>query len=111
MIGVGSLMGVLSAGFARLIAVESLKWLAMKALLITFITLILPVILYNIFQMICLEMVTYCLDKINAEGFTALTVQLTGIAGWIAIQLDLALSISIILSAVALKFIVSMIWK
>jgi len=106
------IIGVIAAlaGVAgKLLATESIKFIATRALLYTLFTLVLPVILYNVFAKILQETLTYAMNQAGSASFEGSVVHLTGIAAWIADNIYLSQAMSIFLSAVALRFVLSMI--
>jgi len=106
---IGGLISIISAGIARLLTIETLKFIATKALIIGAMTLILPVVLYNVFTTLLQEMIDIASTQIGGAGLSSAVVNLTGLAGWIAIQINLASCLSIFLSAVALKWVLGFI--
>lgn len=106
---VGGVIAIISGAVARILAIETLKFIATRALIIGAFTLILPVVLYNVFTTIMQETMNLVSTEIQTSGVTGAMVQLTGMAGWIGTQINLAGCFSIFLSAVALRFTLSFI--
>jgi hypothetical protein len=106
---IAALGGVIAGALGRILAVESLKWIATRALVIGSMTLILPVVLYNVFTGIMEEILTIVTNEIQGGGVSSVMIQITGLAGWIGTQINIAGMLSIFLSAVALRFVLAMI--
>jgi hypothetical protein len=85
---VGGLIAWLGGAIAQKFAVETLKWLAWKALLLGLLTIVLPIVLMNVFDMILEKVMAAANAKIaevTAQGLPApISVQLTGLGGWFA---------------------------
>jgi hypothetical protein len=103
------IVALIGGGLAKLLTVETLKFVAFRALIIGSLTLVLPVVLYNVFTRILQETMDICSANIASGGITGGMVELTGMAGWIAQQINLSGCFSIFLSAVALRFTLSFI--
>lgn len=104
-----ALIGVIISFLGRLFTVQALKWIAMKALIGGFCTLVLPAVLYNVFGRFFQHMAEKGisvagsgLGGVVSGGDTIL--ELTGFAGWIAMQIGLASCLSIFISALALRY-------
>ena len=108
MVGV---VGVGLALIAKVVSIETLKFIAFRAMLLTAFTIILPAVLYKVIGSLFMEMTTYAFDQINSGGLPTLSLQLTGFGGWIAQQINLQASISVVLSAVSLRFVLNLIGK
>ena len=106
-LGAAVLLGPILGAFAKLLSTETLKFVATRAMLYSLFTLVLPVILYNVFSMILSETLTYAVSKAGSANFQGSVVQLTGMAAWIADRIDLAQCVSIFLSACGLRFVLS----
>lgn len=93
----------------RLITDIGLKFVANKALIYTFLTVTFPIVIKNMlcWLMDCLNSVIQAtLPDGDIESFTA---SLTGLAGWLGEQLLLPTCISILLSAIAIRFVLNFI--
>jgi len=89
---------------ARFFGLQAIKFLAIKALVISFCSVILPIIIMQVIMKLQTLFIGYITSKINEGGIPSVTLQLTGLTGWMANELQIPLCISIILSAVALHF-------
>ena len=97
----------LTGGAVVNIMIAVARWVATKALVYLLIFTVIPVVFYNILQDFVFDAIQWGLNYIGASGFAAdgLVVQLSGIAGYIAVNLGLPSMFSMIMSAVAIKFV------
>lgn len=77
---------------------------ALKGLLITLLYVGLPIVLYNVYNRIAAGIIDKALSYMTGVDTSAVVVQLSGIAGWIASTMQLSDSLSIILTAVSVRF-------
>jgi len=108
---VGGLIAVVGAGIAKALAIETIKMVAIQAILYTLFTLILPVVLYNVFTRIMQEMMELASDEVAAGGMEAVVLQLTGMGGWLAENLQMPAAMALIMSAVGLSFVLKMLGR
>ena len=108
---VAGVISVLGAGFAKTLSIESVKFIATRAMLYTLFTLILPVILYNVFTRILQEMMDLASSEIQATGLQATVIQLTGMGGWIGEHLRIPECFALVMSAVGLAFTLRMLGR
>jgi len=98
------------AALVSLVTVEALKFTAAKAFWMFMICIVFPLLIYNVAVTFVTNMmdVGYRLasDYSNPDS---LTLNITGMAGWIAQQIYLPQCISTYLSAVGARFIMSFI--
>ena len=103
------LIAVLGGLAARTLSVGVLKFVATRALLYGLFTLVLPVVIYNVLIRIYREVMEYIGSQVGAVGTEGYLIQLTGMAGWIAEQINLIPAFSLFLSAISLRFVLDMI--
>jgi len=104
-----ALLSLIGGVFAKFLTIDMAKFLATRALLLSLFTLVLPVVLYNVFTMILEEILNYSSSLVSSSGFSSTIFELTGFAGWIATQINLSASLSIFFSAVAFRYVLSLI--
>jgi len=104
-------IATVAAGFVKTLTTEGIKWLAQRAFFLTLTTLILPVVLYNVFCRIVQEILQYAASAVNAGGVSATVFQVTGLAGWIAATANLPATLTIIMTAVAVRWKLNLIGK
>ncbi len=105
----GALLALLGGIFAKFLTIDMAKFLAMRALLLSLFTLVLPVVLYKLFVEVLDEIMQYSSDAVSGAGMSSTIMDLTGFAGWIAAQMNLSASLAIFFSALALRYTLSMI--
>jgi len=98
------IVAIIGAGIGKLLSVGVAKLVIQKAILYGLMTTVLPVILYKLFQKIYGGIFDYLTSYMQGAGFSSATVQITGMAGWIGNQINLSAALSIIMSAVALRW-------
>lgn len=97
------MLALLSALFAQLFGTSVLYFVAMKAVMVTLIMIVLPIILKNFFTWIVAGSLS--LVSASALGDASPTiVGLTGLAGYFGTNLGLPACFAVILSAVATRF-------
>ena len=102
-------LGVVGGLIAKTLSVETVKFIATRALLYGLFTLVLPVVIYNVLTRIMSEMMDYVASQSGSVSTDGYMIQLTGMAGWIANELSLVTCFSMVLSAYALRFVISII--
>ena len=99
----------LAAIFNRTVFNWMLFFVAGKLLLKTLFIVVLPIILVNFFDKILLTFFNFINSHFSAVDIPPMIVQLSGIAAYLANAMQLPLCASIILSAVATRFIMDMV--
>jgi len=106
-IGAGILVGSILGGIAKLLSVDTLKFVATRIMLYSLFTLVLPVVLYNVFSLIVNETLSYISSNLGSEGIEGTIIELTGVGAYLGNHLQLEAALALILSAVALRFTLS----
>ncbi len=106
-----AIIAVIGGMIAKLFGASVLKFLAIKALLLTITTLILPVILFNVFVKIQETIMNYALSQVSGSGVTSSTIQIAGVGAWVGQEIQLPLCMSMIMTAVATRFVLNMLGK
>jgi len=104
--------GILSAiagFFARVFTVETLKFLAWRAFILFIVFVALPVVLYNVGVDLIFALIAQAMEYTGSLGFNELTIQITGIAGYIAQKINLAQCFAVYMSAIATRFVMGFI--
>jgi hypothetical protein len=96
----GSIGGVV----AKTLSVETIKFLAMRALIMFTVFVALPVVMYNVGVDLIFSLIEAGMDYAGTLDADSLTIQLTGMAGWIAEQIRLPECMSIYMTAISTKF-------
>lgn len=98
----------LGSMLAKYISVEVLRFVAMRALLLSLVVVILPIVietfLTNMFES-SMSLMSSTVSGTNLSGI----VPLTGVFGWVGQMLKLPEALSVVLSAVSLRFALNMI--
>lgn len=101
----GSLIAVIVSMFTRQAIIETLKFLAYKAMLLSAMIFVLPYVLYFVYVNIVKEVLTVVIDNLVGASGADLYLQFTGIGGTLFDWLCLGQSITIILSAVCTRLL------
>ena len=106
-----AIVAAILAVIARIISSGTIQYIAYRALILTALTIILPSVLYKVFGTILTEMTSYASTQVSGGGLPSITLQITGMGGWIGQQINLSASLSVILSAVSLRFVLNLLGK
>ncbi len=106
-----AIVAVIGGLIAKLFGASVLKFLATKALLLTITTLILPVVLFNKLVKVQETIMNYALSQVSGSGVTSASIQIAGVGAWIGQEIQLPLCMSMIMSAVATRFVLNMLGK
>lgn len=101
---IAAVIGIIGSGVGKLLSVEFAKLVIQKALLYSLFVTVLPVVLYKLFQKIYGGIFDWAINYMSSAGISSSTIEITGMAGWIGIQLNLSSALAIIMSAVALRW-------
>lgn len=102
------MLGVIAGFFGSLLSSSVVRWIATKVLLTTLFLTVLPAVLKSVLHYVA----SVAFDKINAVlPSGSFVVQLTGLGAYFANHLRLPEFVSILLSALALKFTLDVIKK
>jgi hypothetical protein len=93
--------------FAQLFATSAAWFVGLKVLLVTLIMVVLPILLTNFFASIVSGVLTLAGEQFT--GASSVVAELTGVAGYIATQLELPAAFAVIFSAFAAKFALKLI--
>jgi hypothetical protein len=93
--------------FAQLFATSAAWFVALKLLLVTLIMVVLPILLTNFFASIVSGILTLAGEQFT--GASSVVAELTGVAAYIATQLELPAAFAVIFSAFAAKFALKLI--
>lgn len=98
------LLGVIASFFASAFSRWVLGFLAVKVLLISLVVVVLPIVLNNVIY----KLLSISLDFINANSSSlvepSMMLQVSGMLGYLVVNLSIPQCISILLSAVAVRF-------
>lgn len=103
-----ALIAWLGSAIASLLESGVLRFLATKVVLQTLFMVVLPIVLYNLFCAIIDEYMSFVTTHISYDS-SSVVVHLTGLAGFLADRLGLVNAVSILMSAVAIRFTFRMI--
>ena len=99
-----TILGWFSSLAGRFLSDTALKFIAYKTLLVTLLTVTLPVIAKNFMTWLFQELVNAANANMNTEGLNVTVLHLSGIAGYLASQLMLADCLSILITAIVIRF-------
>ena len=106
---VGGILAFLSGWFARFVGASLLRFVALKVVLVTLCTTILPIVLYNVISFISSEMMDLVQYLTQGSSIQPFILQLTGFAGWLGGCLKLPLAFTAVMSGAILKFVMCLI--
>jgi len=96
--------------FLRFVTDQAVAWTAVKGMIYFALTMILPVVLYNVAMTLLSEYLTWVAGKMSGmdtSGLSLSVIQLSGMGAWLAIQLRLPESFALVLSAVKIRLILN----
>jgi len=93
-----------SSLFGRVFTDHGLLFTAKKVIYYTFLTITLPIVIKNLITWLFLQVSSLAMNVVDVNSFSSVLVGLTGISAWLATKLMLKDCISIILSAVIIRF-------
>ena len=100
-------MGILAAigaWVAEFFASSVARFLAFKLLLTTLFIIVLPIVLNNFLHSLVSMAISHINTALTSSGVQSTVLHLTGLAGYIAMHLQLTSVVSVLLTAVALRF-------
>jgi hypothetical protein len=101
----GAIVAVIGGLFARFLAVDALKFIAYRLMIVTALTLVLPVVLYNVFTELLQHLITYSNNAVSAGSFSGAVFDFVGLGAWVAIHIKLSQCFSVFLSALSLRWV------
>jgi len=100
-------MGILAAigaWVAEFLSSSVARFLAMKLLLTTLFIVVLPIVLNNFLYFVVHLAISHINSAFSSSGVHSYVLHLAGLAGYIAMHLQLTSLVSVLLTAVALRF-------
>jgi|APHig6443717497_1056834.scaffolds.fasta_scaffold682224_1 hypothetical protein len=86
-----------------------LKFLAYKVLVYTLLTVTFPIVIKNLLVWLMEQVNSIIQSSLPSGDIASFSASLTGLAGWLGDQLMLPTCISIVLSAIAIRFVLNFI--
>lgn len=86
-----------------------LRFIATKALVYTLLVVTFPIVIKNLLCWLVDTLNQIVQSSIDPGSVTSFTHQLTGLAGWLGEQLLLPTCVSVLLSAIAIRFVLNFI--
>lgn len=106
---IDSLLAYVGSIFSKFFSDVMLKFVAFKALAVTFITVTLPIVLKNMVNWMMEQVIALSQSNLNMDDLSSATMTLTGIAGYFASHLLLPDCIAIIVTGIAIRFVLNFI--
>ena len=100
----GSLFGSAITGIGKLISVETIKFIAWRALIMFIVFVALPLVLYNVLASLIFDFMDYAMTYISSSGLSSFTFQLTGMGAYIANHIRLVEAFALFMSFVTIRF-------
>ncbi len=91
--------------------IDGIKWIAFKTLLISGILTLVPIAIYKGWLLLQEKIMTYIAGNMTGDIWSGSVVQLTGLAGWLAENLKFQQCFSLLVSALAFRFIMGFFHK
>jgi hypothetical protein len=104
-----TILGWFSSIAGRYLVDAGLRFVATKALVYTFLVTTFPIVIKNLLCWLVDTLNEIVQSSIEPGSVTSFTHQLTGLAGWLGEQLLLPTCVSVLLSAIAIRFILNFI--
>lgn len=104
--GLWSAIGTLAAKF---LSDSLVKWLAWKAVIISLITVTLPIVLKNIITWLFDTLMSFAVSHVSTDGLSAAAFDFSGFSGYLAYHLMIPESIAVILTGLAIRFVLNFI--
>ncbi len=99
-----AILGWFSSLAGRFLTDTAFKFIAYKTLLVTLITVTLPVVAKNLLTWLFQTLVNAASSNINTEGLNSAVLHFSGLVGFLASHLMLADCLSIIMTAIVIRF-------
>jgi len=99
-----TILGWFSSLAGRFLTDTALKFIAYKTLLITLLTVTLPIVVKNLMTWLFQELINTASSNIDTNGLDATVLHFSGIAGYLASHLMLADCLSILITAIVIRF-------
>ncbi len=98
---------------ARFLTAGVLRWLAFKVVMFTLFTVVLPIVLSNVFHKLIGYGMTLASEQATAAGATtAVVASFAGLAGWFLLKLKIPDCVALIMGALAFRAALSFIpWR
>ena len=104
-----AILGWFSSLAGRFLVDGVVKFLAYKVLVYTLLTITFPILIKNLLCWLIDQFSAIVASNVDGSGLTAFTAQLTGLAGWIGDQMLFPTCISLLLAAIAIRFVLNFI--
>lgn len=98
----------LGSMLTKYVSVEVLRFVAMRALLLSLVVVILPIVMENFLTAMFASSVELMQGAVGDTAFSGI-IPLTGVFGWVASLLKLQECLAVILSAVSMRFALNLI--
>lgn len=105
------LIGIIASFFTSTVAtatanitIETVKVLIWKAFLLFLVVVVTPIMLYNVLGDFLFDLILYGVNYISGLDIQPITIQLTGIAGYIGSQIGIHDIVAAYMTAVATRF-------
>lgn len=105
-----TILGWFSSLAGRYLLDVGIKFLAYKVLVYTLLTITFPIVIKNLIVWLVEQVNSIIQSSLPSSGdIASFSASLTGLAGWLGDQLMLPTCISIVLSAIAIRFVLNFI--
>lgn len=105
----GAILSFLVTAFTGLFTSRLLYFTVFKLFIFTLFTVVLPTVILKIIEYLAKGYSSYVHSKLSTAGIQSLSLELIDLGGWLAAQVGLASCFSMIFSALALRFTLSLV--
>lgn len=86
-----------------------LRWLAWKVLIITLLTVTLPIVLKNVITWLFDTLMSVAIAQVSTDGLSNAAFEFTGFSGYLAYHLMIPESIAVILTGLTIRLVLNFI--
>lgn len=94
-------------GWIKTAGADAFKWLIFRAFIISVITILLPIAIYNGWLLIQKQIFSFISSHTGSDSFAAVSFQIAGVGAWLANCLQFPACLSVVMSGAAVKFVLS----
>lgn len=105
----GAILSAIAGFFSSTIASSVARYLAIKAVLITLITVTLPIILHNFVVWFFDQIYQFVSSSLPSGGLSSTVLQFSGLAGYLAVHLRFPEMFAVIVTGISIRAILNFI--
>lgn len=93
------------------VLVDLIKWAALRVLLISLVTTLVPLAIYAGWLLISESLLTWATNNMTGAAWEGTMVELTGLAGWLGVRLRFVECFQVLSTFLALRFVLGFMKK